>query len=655
MVKKLIKVLLVSGIVCLLGVIPAVARQYKYVDLDTCEIGSVEIERFNEAPELRTKVAAGELPPVEKRLPEEPLVVKPIEEIGQYGGIWYDAWMGAKDRGSSWYSMRETLITWNNDFTGYLPDVAKDWKVSEDGKTYTFYLRKGMKWSDGAPFTADDFVFWYEDIILNDELTPVKPGWLMAGGELGKLEKIDDYTIKFSFAAPYGTFLDLHYRQPVPAAPKHYLKRFHPKYTSMDEIKKAMEKEGYDRWADLFAYIAGGVGGQPYYNTPGTPQITAWIAQNTLDKPIFILTRNPYYWKVDTEGNQLPYIDRQERILTPTTEGILLKCLAGEVTHQYYRIGSNRGYYPILMENQKKGNYHLVLFGLYSKGGSNTGTIFFNYHHKDPVLRKLFLNKKFRIALSLAINREEINQLLYFGEARVSQFSGGNGGGLPYWEEKFIKVYTEYDTERANKILDEIGLEWDKNHEYRLRPHGKRLRIVDLTITPWPDELVEMQELIKGYWKKIGVEIVVKPVDSALWNSRLSAADYDILAGSSCFGLEGQPPIVRNEFFPHSNRSPVAPLWGLWIGTNGKEGEEPPEAMKRIAKIADEIKATSSIEKRTALAKEAFKIHAENLWMIGTVEPSFKTQYRIDSNVLRNDSPKWSVYPYISSSWYIKK
>jgi len=237
---------------------PAISAQYSYFDLKTGETNSVEIKKFNESPILRSKVAAGELLPVEERISEEPLVVKPVEEIGQYGGVWRRVYLGSSDIYGSYYLFPEHLIRhfYSPDRTRVfiVTNLAKDWEMSENGKTFTFYLREGMKWSDGAPFTADDFVFWYEDIVLNDELTTVRPGWLKAGGELGKLEKIDDYTVRFSFSTCYNVFVErlAGWGAPLVYAPKHCLKQFHPKYTSMNEINKMMKKESFTIWVDLF-------------------------------------------------------------------------------------------------------------------------------------------------------------------------------------------------------------------------------------------------------------------------------------------------------------------------------------------------------------------------------------------------------------------
>ena len=633
------------------------AEDMSYATLQEYErLTGERITSFNEAPELRARVAAGELPPVEQRLPAEPLVLRPIEEIGQYGGAWKDLGMGARDANSNWYSMREPLIAWSQDVSHYLPNVAKAWEVSENGKAFTFHLRKGMKWSDGAPFTADDFLFWYEDIVLNDELTPVKPGWMTIGGELGKVEKIDDYTVRFSFPIPYGVFLDqlcmLMDAQfpPLPAAPKHYLKQFHPKYTPMEQVRAATEKAGFERWADFFRHRNDRI-----YNTPETPQVTAWVAQTTVDRPVFVMTRNPYYWKIDTRGNQLPYIDRRERILVPSLDGMAMKIIAGEFTHHHYRLGDSRQFFHVFTENQPKGNYRLVRTGLKSRGGTNFGTLFFNYHHKDPFLRELFRDKRFRMALSVAIDREEINELIFDGEAIVSQFSCGQGGGLPFWDAKLDSVHTEYDPEKANRLLDEIGLRKRDRKGFRLRPDGQHLRIVNSVFTPWPEENVDMQEMVRQYWESVGIQVLTKAVSSTLWTTQVKAAEHDIASYAACFGVMGEPPTQRSAFFPFDNGCGFAPLWGLWFNSGGREGEEPPQAVKELMTIYELIKTEISLQKRDELARRAFAIHAENLWMIGIVTPTLEYAYRLAHNDLRNESEDWLMFHYITSQFFIKR
>lgn len=606
MIRKLTVVFL-SGLMCLITVASVLAMEYK------------------EAPMLRVKVAAGELPPVKERLPKEPLVIEPVEEIGQYGGVWRGV-----SRGNYTPIFRklwtENLVCLSSDFKEVLPNIAKGWKFSEEVRSITFFLRKGIKWSDGASFTADDCVFYWNDIILNKDIYPITPSIFVVGGEPGRIEKIDDYTFKLSFVEPYGMILEnlitCWYEL---YAPKHYLKQFHPKYTSMDKLKKLMEKEKFDRWTDLF------MSKFEHFNNPESPQIDAWIPQNTNDQPIQIFTRNPYYWKIDTKGNQLPYIDESRWTTGLNPEAVVLKVIAGEIDCLGQGLWQDMERYSFLMQNREKGDYRIILF---LPVGTNNGTLTLNFFHKDPVIRKLFRDKQFRIALSISINRDEINEFFFKGMGIPSQ--AFPPPGLPWYEERFCKAYTEYNPEKANKILDEIGLAKRNAENYRLWPDKKEeLKFVLLTSSDWP-HMAEISDLIKGYLKRIGIRVVVKPLGSQLLTTRIQSGDYDIMCTTENLGFVGAHPVTRFSLFPMSELSHWAKEWVLWFTSEGKEGEEPPADVKRLMEIRKQIIKEGDKRKRIELVKEALSIHAENLWEIGVVTEPLETLFGIAKNNFRN-------------------
>ncbi len=258
-------------------------------------------------------------------------MVEPVDGIGQYGGTFRGMYTGPDNMALGLF-ITEGLVQLGLDYVEVIPNIIKGWEWNEDYTEVTMFLRKGMRWSDGQPHTTSDFLFWYEDIFLNDELSPVKVGWFKSGGEFGVLEKIDDYTMKWSWASPFGSFVGSiasfpgrEYHYAMVWAPKHYLKQFHPNYTSMEEIEKIMEEEDYDTWINLFQ------GKNTPYDNPEIPTLFAWKVMNDMSSPMQLLERNPYYWKVDTEGNQLPYLDSLERLLLPDVEARLLKAISGEV------------------------------------------------------------------------------------------------------------------------------------------------------------------------------------------------------------------------------------------------------------------------------------------------------------------------------------
>ena len=638
--RRKLMVMLLIGTLSLLGIVPALAQEvYNLKDYE--QLVGKKLT-YSEAPELKVKVAAGELPPVEERLPEEPLVVKPIEAIGQYGGTWHRSNLGVLSF-QVYCEVEEHLFSYDEYCTKILPNIVKGWKISEDAKTVTFFLRKGMKWSDGVPFTADDFVFCWNDILLNKDLNPVVTGKLTIGGEPGTIKKIDDYTFSLSFAAPYGMVVEMFANAYPPAifAPAHYLKQFHPKYTPMESIEKMMKKESFASWQDYFKAKNDINGGNPE-----RPVVGGWYPIDEKGSAVQRLVRNPYYFKIDTEGNQLPYIDKIWESLMADSEAILLRALAGELDYQALRICSVANY-PVCKQNEEKGDYR-VIPQVPMGAGSNLCSLHFNFFHKDPILRDLFRNKKFRVALSVAINREEISNLLFKGLANPSQVAPSEK--TPWYVEEYAKQYTEYDPKTANKILDELGLAWDKNHEYRLRSDGKQLRFVISAFTPWPPENVETSELIKGYWKDIGINAVVKPVDRQLWVTQVTAAEFEVASYAATGGSYGEPPVGSGWIFPTSAYSYWAPMWGLWLGTNGKSGEEPPADVKRLYEIYKEIPKLSSEEERIELTKEAFKIHAKNLWMLGIMTRPGIGDFFIVKNNMGNGIQKDGYASYRTAS-----
>lgn len=628
MIRKLMLVLL-AGAICLLAVTSVLAKHAQVYQLKEYEQLIGKKLEFDEAPMLRIMVAAGELPPLKERLPEDPLVVKPAEEIGQYGGVFHKINEGLAFSNWSMDAGIMFLAAYSPDMSKIFPNVLKGWEVSEDVKKFTLYLRKGMRWSDGYPFTADDLMFYFEDIALNKDLSPVPPSRLMAGGEPGVARKMDDYTIEVSFRVGNGGFIEALCRwRPNPYAPKHYLEQFHPKYTSMDEIKKTMKKEGFDTWVSLFQAKCGGT--WDFWSNPERPVIGPWVAQNYASEPIQTLTRNPYFWKVDTEGNQLPYIDKVERFLMKEPEPALLKVLAGEIDYMDARWLGGVQIKSIVMKYQESGNYRLVPLRTQS---NNFGTIYFNMTHKDPTLRKLFQDKRFRIALSVAINREKINKLVYKGLAVPSHPSVIPGP--PYYGERLFKNYLQYDPKLANRLLDESGLSKRDKEGYRLRPNGERLRmtcLVSAAHAVW----MEMAELYKEDWKAIGIETVNKPVEFGLVANLIQEGDYDLQVSSATYGGRPLNPLNRAVGFPLSRVYGVAPKWGLWFESKGKEGEEPPEDLKRVMEIREKAILEVNEEKKVALTLEALKIIEENLWVVGGMNQPREGDYAIVTNRVRN-------------------
>ncbi|HRR91712.1 MAG TPA: ABC transporter substrate-binding protein, partial [bacterium] len=523
--------------------------------------------------------------------------------IGQYGGTWRRTWSGLSDSAGPYKLCSEHLVMFNKNGTKILPNVAESWKVSRDAKTYTFKLREGIRWSDGTPLTTEDVVFWYEDIILNKDLTPTIPNWLTSGGKPLKLEKIDTYTFKVEFEEPNALFLISIGKMGgghTFFAPKHYLKQFHPKYTPKEKLDELVKKAGLQNWYQLFGNM------NDFLQNPDLPVIYPWKATNLPTATLQIMERNPYYWKIDPEGNQLPYIDRiTHTLLGSAGETAVLKAISGEVDMQERGLVIDN--YTLLMENRTKGNYRVLRW---PQGTGASPAILLNQNVKDPVLRKIFEDRRFRIALSLAINREEINQLFYLGLGEPRQASIISGA--PFYDPEWEKAYAEYDPKKANEYLDKMGLTKRDKDGFRLRPDGKTLI---LTIEYSGDR--PYMEVIKKYWEAIGVKVFLKPLERSLYVTRAQAGEIEV----GVWGFDRNVAILSDpgHLLGTVVEAPWAPLYATWYNTGGRGGEEPKGDIKRIYELWDKVKSTIDEKQRDRYFKEIINLHKKNIWMIGIV------------------------------------
>ncbi|MDE0230503.1 MAG: ABC transporter substrate-binding protein [Spirochaetaceae bacterium] len=572
------------------------------------------ITTYGEAPMLAAMVAAGELPPVQERLPEEPLVLQPLASIGRYGGNLIGAanypTYGADD---VWSARIQGLLKPSMDLATVVPNAARAWQASDDLRSLTLHLRRGMKWSDGHPFTADDVMFWYDDYLGNDEINPVKPKMWSPGGELMTVEKLDDLTVRYSFAAPFpgGTVL----MAAVPRdgnwttfAPRHYLEQFHISYNP--EANDLAKAAGLDNWYQLLR-SHWGLEIQSREDVD-LPSIDTWVLDEVDAAGNKYFTRNPYYWKIDTAGNQLPYIDEQTRQLFDSMETIHLQVINGELSYAAFHSVLNN--YPLYKSNEAEGGYRVLLWK--SLRGAEQ-TFYWNQTSKDPVLREIFNDIRFRQATSLAINRDEINDSLFFGRAVPRQATVNPDNEL--FEPWMADHYAEYDPDRANELLDEMGLEWDADGEYRLRPDGKRIAVV------FPYRELEgpkqrINELAQEYWKAIGIDVTLKQVSSKLFWEMVNANEVDLggkhLDMNTVTGLYSCTFCRFRPSWGVSNGRP----WQTWYNTDGAQGEEPPPDVKELFELSDQwLTMPPDTDEWRALGKELMKRNVEGMYQVGTV------------------------------------
>lgn len=561
-------------------------------------------------------VAAGELPVLEERLPVNPKVLEPLESIGQYGGTMRHPLLGSWSSRLYSFMGNENLVIWTPQWDDIVPNVAQSWEVNEDSSEFIFHLREGMKWSDGELFTADDIMFWYNDIMLNEAINPARPNWLIINDEVVDLEKIDDYTIKFSFAAPYGLFLQ---RLATPDGsdmvefPEHYVKQFHADYNT-ENLDEMVTESGQPSWVELLQSKTGsrsnnGAG----WTNADLPVIYAWRITEPAGGNVAraVSEHNPYYWKVDTEGNQLPYIDRIEWEFLGDPEVLLLRTLNGEVEFMNYYANALQNK-AVFFDNMEAGDYH---FFDQIRDTANTLMLHLNLNTKNEVLRDIFQNKDFRIALSHAINRQEIIDTVFVGQG--IPYQGAPKPTSEYYNETLATQYTEYDVAAANQILD--GLFPEKNSDgARLGPDGEPIRfdmIVDGTRFPaW----VNVLELVDLYWDAVGIDMNISAISGELLTERREANDYDATANFSDGGLA---TLLNPGSFlmPGGAGSTFAPAWGAWydLGAGTIEPQEPPADVLRQQELYDQVKATADLDLQRTLMNEIIDIATDRFWAIG--------------------------------------
>lgn len=578
---------------------------------------------FSEAPQLAELVSAGTLPPVAERIGEDPLVIKPVHEIGQYGGVWRRGFSGPADKWNGYRCCTGTdhVLYW--DYTGSTPrpNIAKGWEVSDDGTTFTLFLRKGMKWSDGHPFTADDFVFWYEHMHNNEELIPVKTSYFQTPSGAGTLEKVDDHTVKITFPDAYYLFIDVlagathlgghAYQGPAARgmfAPAHYMEQFHPAFAGEEEVAKIVEAEELDNWVTLFKQK------NDWALNPDLPVVTPWRTVQPITEPTWVLERNPYSIWVDTEGNQLPYIDKVILTVFENLEVHNLRAVAGEYDMQARHVDIQK--VPVFLENEEKGAYKLYLDpGDY---GSDMQVKINKSFEDDPEIGDLLRNVDFRRALSLGVDRDQISETFFLGIAPPRSVAPVASNECYPGQEYELKWHT-HDPAQANALLDGMGYT-DKNaNGIRMRKDGQGALTLEVTTLGGQFvQYTQIMEAIKEQWADIGVGLDVKEVERSLAGQIYRANQHQLAAWNN----DGSEHLFTfpGHVFPFSQGSSGGTLLGLWFQTNGEEGMEPQPYLKTIM---ENWRKGFSVPKdeRVALCKEVWQLAVDNVNNIGIVGP----------------------------------
>jgi peptide/nickel transport system substrate-binding protein len=633
----------------------AYPEQYEVSEFETaanCKMSFTSRDKYDQRLVQYKFLPEGDLPPLEDRLPEEPLVVVPYNEIGKYGGRITGASIAPEAGNSEWLSVRHVnLLRFSDDLQTIVPNMAKSFEWNNDYTELTITLRKGHKWSDGQPFTSEDIDFWWNDIVLNKDLYPETPSFWVYGGEPMQVEAVDPVTVKFKFAAPapaFTTLLATTYTHEW--APKHFLKDLLPKYNPNADADAITA--GFDSWTARFIplFYSDWEDANHQY---GLPKLEAWIkVDETPEHQLFV--PNPYYYKVDTAGQQLPYIDEVEEVYAAENELFELKIINGEI--QYKAQSLQIGSLPLFQQNQDKGNYDIQM----AEGASNGRTYVFNATHKDPVLAQIFSDPRWNRAMSLALNRDEINKALCFSLCQPTQGVPVHrtvSFAKPEWFTKDI----EYDPDTANALLDEMGLTKGADG-FRTRPDGKPLVIHLIYAIQWGDPA--LHELAKEYWEAVGVKVELKEISTEAYRAMAANNDHDIQVTNS--GTEVEAPLYSNPFrlFPPFGDAALEPLFGApwveWHNSNGAQGMEPPDDIKPLWDLVDKWKSSlPGSEDYIKLGQQLVQVQVDRGMIIGTITspPAITIVSRRLGNVPQlkiNAFEYYRTYPYRTDQWYFK-
>lgn len=638
-------------------------QQFELADYQSAANCSMEFSANPDAAALNGEIKGnGDLPPLADRLPAEPLVVVPYESIGEYGGTLH-ALSNATEAGTSdFLSTRHVnLVRYADDLQTIVPNVARSWDWNDDFTELTFHLRKGHKWSDGAPFTSADVKFWYDNLALDSRIIEKPKDYVLVAGERMTVETPDENTVVFKLPSPKPGLLAhfaTHFGQGF--QPKHFLGQYHPDINP--DADKLAQDCGFENG---IAVISAYYGNSDWTDTP-TPMLAhpdkldclPKATYPTLESHIVVadttegrkLVANPYFFMVDTTGQQLPYISRQDELYANDNEVRILKLVNGEADYKSQSL--TLGAAPILLDNAEKGDYSIQL-----KPRISMPTFSFNVTSEDLGKREVFGNVTFREAMSVAINRDELNEVAFFGQGVPKQYIGFSP--TPEFVDASLTEYMiDYDPEAAKAKLDEIGMVDTDGDGFRELPNGDKIVLnMQFATQGIGGEIVE---LVAQNWADVGIQTTVKEVTPDEYRSQQSSNQLDV-------GMweKSQPVAIimgNNELWvpPFENyfahRSGM--LWAEWVDTNGTSGVEPPQWAKDMM---EDINAFQGAEPGSAeqgeIGARMARTMAEQMMFIGTVQAPNVIYHR---NALKNFAEfktqsyeYYRTFPYLPAQWWL--
>ena len=595
-----------------------------------------QCSEYTQAPMLNDAVANGALPALASRLPQAPLVSDGVNGTGSYGGQMVSHYGGTRLGDFRSYGY-EPLVRWSPDGGEVMPNIAESWSVSDDATTYTFNLRPGMKWSDGEDFNAQDIVFWWEHVETNADINPKGPRKMfVVNGEAATVTALDDYTIEFKWSSPNGVFLlDMAspYGQRVVQFAEHYHSQF-IKGLNPEGVAQMMEEAGASDYTQWWIGRVGTYGQNAEYYDPARPSIHAWVPTDSpAGKERFTFERNAYYWKVDSDCNQLPYIDVRSFVLSSDPEVALLRVIQGEIDLSPRNVSTppNRA---VFFDNKERGDYRLVTA---NSCNYNNAQFMTSMSHPDPVKAEVFQNKDFRIGLSLGMDREAVIDAVYLGQGEPYQI--GARPESPFYDEDLARQFTEFDPELAAEHLDKIlpmGADG-----MRVGPDGKPFEFTVHINQGFRPDWVDMMQIISANWAELGLKVVLDVHSDEIGQARRADPDREIFLWVGENGC-GQFPVVNLERFTNLGGYANWDNWDAWYAksldasfepADGVTPMEPPANVTRMFEIRDEIPLRTA-DAQTALMDEFNSIAADEFITFGVALPG--GGYRSVSNRLQN-------------------
>jgi peptide/nickel transport system substrate-binding protein len=560
---------------------------------------------------LAAQVQAGSLPPLAERLPEPPFVDamdRPWQATGKYGGQLRLLMGKSRD-------LRQMTVYGYARLVGYdaelelVPDILERVEI-EDNRVFTLHLRRGHKWSDGHPFTTEDFRYWWDDVANNEELSPAGiPNVLLIDGDRPRFEVLDETRIRYTWSKPNPTLLHaLAGARPLYLyAPAHYLKQFHTRYADPTVLEAMVAEKEVRNWAALHSRVSNAYKN----NNPALPILQPWVNTTKPPSERFVFKRNPYFHRVDPDGRQLPYID-EVVVYIAGSSIIPAKVGAGasDLQARYIRFDN----YTFLKATEERENQKVRLWT--TARGARIA-LYPNLNVNDDAYRTLFRDARFRRALSLAINRHEINQVVFFGLA----IEGNNTvlPSCPLFRKEYQLAWAEFDPDRANALLDEIGISERDDRGIRLLPDGRPLEIIVESAGESTEE-TDVLELIADSWADVGIKLHTKPSQREVFRNRIFAGDTQMAIWTGLENALPNPDMSPVELAPMKQDYLQWPKWGQYVQTKGRSGE--PIDMPEAQELSDLYYAWERATERTEREKiwhRMLQIHADQIFSLGVV------------------------------------